>query len=925
MRYRFHKLLFSLILLFSFAQSYGQKETFISGSFEGFSFNQFVQAIESNSNYHFYYDQDELDSFTINIKANDLSLSEILTQIFEKTIFHYAIDSGNRVFISKRYLIQTSLSKEFFDEKNLSDTSNITKELISEDQPKQNDILKLSQENKLYDIGIKDNKPGAGKATVAGYIRNIKNGEVIIGASVYIDTPSIGVNTDQYGYYSLTLPKGRYVIKISSAGMKDTKRQIILYSDGKLNIELEDYIASLKTVIVSSERTSNTLSTQMGVNRLNIRSIKQMPVVFGEADVLKVVLTLPGVTSVGEASTGFNVRGGSTDQNLILFGDATIYNPTHLFGFFSSFNPDVVSGIELYKSAIPEKFGGRLSSVLDVSLRDGNTKKWTGTGGLGPLTSKFTIEGPIKKEKTSVIAAVRTTYSDWLLRSIPNITYNNSKADFSDANLHISHTINSKNSLFITGYVSYDRFNLNSDTTYKYSNRDVNIKWKHIFNNKFYGVLTTGFDHYQYSVSSSLIPVNAFRLGFDINQTNFHTDFIYSPNNKHIISYGLNSVFYKLHPGFFEPIETQSLVEKNVVPAEQALESALYLGDQYSVSSKFSINAGLRYSVFNYLGPHELNDYASGLPRDTTTIQKTLVYNKGKIIKTYQAPEIRLAARYTLSANTSLKFSYNTTQQYIHLLSNTTAISPTDIWKLSDPNIKPQQGQQISLGLYKNFKSNTIETSVEIYYKTIKNYLDYKSGANLVLNHHIETDVVNTKGKAYGIEFLLKKSSGKSNGWLSYTYSRTFLKLDDSLAGETINHGNYYPANFDKPHSINFVGNYRFSHRYSLSANIVYSMGRPITLPIAVFTVDGSPALLYSDRNQYRIPDYFRTDLSFNLEGNHKVKQVAHNSWSVGVYNLTGRQNAYSVYFIQENGKIKGYQLSIFGTLIPFITYNIKF
>jgi hypothetical protein len=475
------------------------------------------------------------------------------------------------------------------------------------------------------------------------------------------------------------------------------------------------------------------------------------------------------------------------------------------------------------------------------------------------------------------------------------------------------------------GYISSDHFALDNDTSYTYSNKNANIKWKHIFNNKSNALVTAGVDRYDYSVSDPNAGVNAFKLGFNINQGYLRADFTTSPGNKHIFSYGFNGIFYKLNPGTYEPVGAKSLIVPNTVPGEQALESAVYIGDQYSISSKFAINAGLRYSLYNYLGPHQVYQYAAGFPREVATMTDSISYPSNKIIKTYGAPEIRLSARYDLPGNASVKASYNTTRQYIHSISNTVAISPTDIWKLSDPNIKPQEGRQYSLGYYKNFKANTIETSIEVYYKQIDDYLDYKSGASLLLNHHIETDVLTTKGKAYGVELLIKKAAGRLNGWISYAFSRTFLKQDDPLAGELINNGNYYPASFDKPHNVNFIANYRFSHRYSVSMNVIYSTGRPITLPLSVFTLAGTTGLYYSQRNQYRVPDYFRTDLSVNIEGNHRVKKLTHNYWSVGVYNLTARQNAYSVYFTQENGLIKGYKLSIFGTAIPFVTYNIKF
>jgi hypothetical protein len=896
----------------------------ISGDFSNSSFPAFVQKVEIITGYHFYFTHEELDSFKVTIKAEDILLPDLLTKIFANTRFRFAIDAENNVFINTKLAIQTTLPEDFFNNKQTSiDSSDNSKAFFLEQSDDKTNPL--SQELKLYEIGLKQNITRKEKATIAGYVRDSRTGESFSGAMVFTDTPYVAAVTDQFGYYNISLPAGRYVLQVSSLGMKAASRQVMLYSDGKLNFELEDSIPSLKNVLIISTRESKIRGLQMGAEKLSIKTIKRVPVVFGEADVLKVLLTLPGVTSVGEASNGFNVRGGSTDQNLILFSDATIYNPSHLFGFFSAFNPDGVKGFDLYKSAIPEKYGGRLSSVLDVSMRDGNSKKVSGTGGIGLLTSKLTIEGPLKKDKTSFIAGGRTTYSNWLLKQIPKSDYSKSKAGFSDLNLRISHTINEKNSLYLTGYISNDNFKLNTDTLYKYGNRNLNIKWKHIFNNKFYGVAIAGLDHYQYAISSKENPVNAYRLESGISQVSFRSDFNYSPGNKQTFSFGLNSIYYKIKPGSFVPAGGQSLVAPDILQTEQALETALYLGDQYTISSNFSINAGLRYSVYNYLGPHDIYAYIKGIPRDETSLSDTLPYGRNKVIKTYHGPEYRFVARYILSNEASVKFSFNSLWQYIHMLSNTMAISPSDIWKLSDPHIKPQKGYQLSLGYYKNFRSGTIETSIEIYYKRLKNYLDYKSGAVLLMNHHIETDIINTRGKAYGVELSVNKKSGKMTGWLNYSYSRTLLQLDDPVAGQSINSGKFYPANFDKPHNINLVSNYQFSHRFTSSLNIVYSTGRPITLPIAIFYLGGSQRVYYSDRNQYRVPDYFRADFSVNIDGNHKTKKLTHNSWSFGVYNLLARKNPYSIYFVQEAGIIKGYQLSVFGTAIPFITYNFRF
>jgi len=898
-----------------------QERNLVSGDFDSSSFANFVTHIESNASYHFYYDAAEMESFKVTLHFREQTLDSVLNRLFQNTTFNFAIDSVNEVFVTRHVKIQTIFPHDFFTAAgNFTDTTK-----AKDIQPEQtSQKLRSSIENRLFEIGSIAANPNYNKATLAGYVRESKNGEAISGATVYVDSLSIGTTTDSYGYFSLTLSPGRHELHISSVGMQETVRQVLLHSDGKLTVELQDFVPTLKGVTIIADRNSSIRNLQMGVEKLSIKTIRQVPVVLGEADILKVVLTLPGVTSVGEASTGFNVRGGSPDQNLILFNDATIYNPSHLFGFFSAFNTDVVKSVELYKSTIPEKYGGRLSSVLDVEGREGNSKKISGIGGIGPLTSKLMIEGPIVKDKTSFILGGRTTYSNWLLHSLHNTAFSNSEGSFYDVDVHLSHTIDSKNSLYLNGYLSSDAFKLNSDTLYKYSNRNANLKWKHIFSNKLYGVLTGGYDHYEYNVSSESNAVSGFKLGFDINQSYLRADFNYAANPKHFINFGLNSVHYRLHPGSFTPEGSRSLVVPDNLEAEQGLESALYAGDQFTVSHKFSLNAGLRYSIFNFRGPQSVYSYVPGVTREVATITDTSFYGKGSNIKTYTAPELRVAFRYSLSNDASLKLSLNTTAQYIHMLSNTTAISPTDTWKLSDPYIKPQQGNQASLGFYKNFASNNIETSIEVYYRQIKNYLDYKTGANLVMNHHIETDVIRSQGKGYGAELLIKKLSGRLNGWFSYTYSRIFLRTDDPLA-ENVNNGSYYPANYDKPNSVNLIGNYQFSHRYSISLNVIYSTGRPITLAEGIYNYAGSQRLFFSQRNEFRIPDYFRTDLSVNMDGNHKLKQKIHNSWSFGVYNLTFRKNAYSVYFVEENGKIKGYELSIFGTAIPFITYNFRF
>jgi hypothetical protein len=918
----FYKIIITIFLTHVIISSgYTQEVKKINVEFTNTPFKEFVSEIESKTKFYFYYEENLLDSIRVTISAKEISLPDLLSKIFENTFFRFAIDGENQVYITKNEIIETKLHPDFF-KRNLQPIKEeiIENELIDSDKTKL-----IAVDNRLYTIGSSNNLSNKATATIAGYIKEVKTGEPIVGAAVYIERPSIGVATDQYGYYSISLPKGRHTLKVSGIGMKDVSRQIQLLSDGTFTILMEEFIPSLKSVVVVSEKHSNVLKPEMGVERLSIKTLKQVPVIFGETDVLRVILSLPGVTSVGEASTGYNVRGGSADQNLILFNDATIYNPSHFFGFFSAFNPDIIKGVELYKSGIPEKYGGRLSSVLDVTTRDGNTQKISGNAGIGLLTSKLTLEGPLVKNKSSFIIAGRTTYSNWLLKKIPNEAYKNSEAHFQDANLILNHSIGNNDKIYFTGYISNDGFKLKNDTSYAYGNKNMNLKWKHNFSTRLHSIVTTGIDHYNYSITTEKNKLTAYKMDFSVNQLHGRIDFNYAPNATHNFNFGLNSVYYKINPGSLRPNGGESLIVSNLLEPEQGLESAIYFGDRINISQKLSVSVGLRYSLFNYLGPRKVNSYFEDIPKTITSIRDSNYYKSGELINNYHGPEYRASARYLLNNNSSVKISYNSLRQYLHMLSNTTAISPTDIWKLSDPNIKPQDGYQVSAGYYRNFKLNTIETSIELFYKQMNNYLDFKSGAKLLLNHYIETEVINTKGQSYGVEFLIKKTTGKLNGWVSYTFSRSFLKMDDPIAGELINEGNYYPANFDKPHNLNIITNYRFSHRLSVSLNVIYNTGRPITLPLSVFNLGGAPRLFYSERNQYRIPDYFRTDFSCNIESNHRIKQKTHNSWSFGIYNITGRENAYSVYFLQQQGAIKGYKLSIFGTLIPFITYNIRF
>ncbi len=911
---------FTLVFLLLHLASAGQQtEKTVSGTFAHLPFAQFASQVEAQTGVRFYFDPRAVDSLFVTATVQAQPVRAVLYQVLLNTDFRFALDAENRVFVTSGTGISPALPADFFDPRGAGGAVPADEPVAVESTGRSRYVS--ASEYQVYTIGA----GGSGSVTLAGHLRDQKTGEPVIGASIYSEAPNIGASTDQFGAYSLTLPVGRYDLKIRGVGIKNTRRQVVLRGNGKLEIEVEEDIVTLKEVVIEAEKDKNVSSLQMGVEKLDIKTMKQVPTAFGETDILRVVLTLPGVKSVGEGSTGLNVRGGATDQNLILFNDATIYNPSHLFGFFSAFNPDILQSVELYKSAIPAKYGGRLSSVLDIATREGNKKKFSASGGIGPLTSRLTVEGPLVKNRSAFILSGRASYSDWLLRTLSDKNFSRSAASFYDVTAHVSHEINERNSVYATGYYSTDRFRLASDTTYHYTNQNASLKWRHNFSNQLYGVLTGTFSHYDYDITSSQNPATASQLKYAINQGNVKADFSYYPNSRHTIDFGASTQLYHIAPGSFLPQGAASLVVPDVLDQEKALESALYASDKFDITPRLSVSAGLRYSLFQALGPRDVYRYRAGEARSEASISDTVRYANGKVLATYQGPEYRLSARYSLSDNSSVKASYTRTRQYIHQLTNTASVSPADIWKLSDANIRPQLGDQVSVGYYRNFKANTIEASVETYYKSLRDFVDYKSGATLVLNHHIETDVINAQGQAYGVEVFVKKLTGKLNGWVSYTYSRSLVQVNAATTADMINGGRQYPSNYDKPHDFTLISNYRFNRRFSASFNFNYSTGRPITLPLAKYYVANSLRVYYSDRNAYRVPDYYRMDLAFNIEGSHKVKKLAHSSWTVGVYNLTGRRNPYSIYFKSTNGQIKGYQLSIFGEPIPTVTYNFKF
>lgn len=886
----------------------------LTGTYLGLPFERFVERVESETPYKFYFKKEDVKDLQVNLQASNTEVRLVLDEVFLNTGLSYSIDSSNRIWVSKGQRVFIDFPNEYFKVQERKDNLSVV-----------SDSLGGFDKNKRFIIGKLSDNPESSTAVLSGVVTSIESGNPMNGAIVLEKVNYNQVATDKNGNYQLTLPKGRHTIWVQNIGGFQEQRQIELRGDGVLNMSIEETILSLDEIVVSSGALSNINKLDMGVQSISIAEVKRLPAVMGEVDVLRGVLTMPGVNTVGEATTGFNVRGGAADQNLILYGNSTIFNPTHAFGFFSAFNADVVSGVDLFKGSIPVNYGGRLSSVLQVDPKFGRKDKIGGSGGIGILTSRLSLEGPIS-DKTTFIIGARTTYSDWALKLLEDeADLNDSKISFYDINANIQHELDEKNILEFTGYASKDNFRFDPDTTYSYQNLNLSLGWRHFFNDQLEGKFTVGRDGYQFGIIGQDNPLNSFDYSFDVNQWFARADFESRRNENHILKFGIHGIQYDINPGRNEPYGEESIVIEDVLQEENAREISSYIGDEYTVNDKLSLSYGARYMFYQLLGPKTINEYVEDAPITESNVIGEKTFTKGENVKTYHGPEFRTSARYILDNMSSIKIGFNTMRQNIHLLSNSSSISPTDSWKLSDTYIKPQTGGQGSVGYYRNFAKNKLEFSTEVYYRYMNNLLDYRSGAKIVLNDNIEQDVLNSKGKAYGVEFLLKKPAGQLKGSLAYTYSRSLMKTFDEPSVEKINDGEYYSSNFDQPHHLVLVANYEMSKRINTSLNLNYSTGRPITLPISKFDYAGSERVYFSDRNAYRIPDYFRIDFSVNLEGNHKVKKLAHASWSFGVYNLLGRSNPYSVYYVPEDGKLRGYQLSIFARQIPFITYNFRF
>ncbi|RXM46558.1 TonB-dependent receptor domain-containing protein [Flavobacterium sp. YO64] len=889
-----------------------------------------IQNIEQTSYFKFYYDEKwlESDSTSITKQYKEVRIAEILEDVFQNTNINFFV-AENKVILTNNSIIYNELADDYFgiplerDENGLALAPVFYQQFDSVKKTNSRNPNKNIKDIILIGKEVKNQKKKS--YILSGYVRGGKNKGGIANIVVKIPNTEFSTITDNDGHYKLQVPPGISTVETETFAYDKVSKKIMVYNDGTLNFMVVDNVNQLDEVLINTNKSKNAKAAITGVTTIDAEGIKNVPLVLGERDILKVALTMPGIKTSGEGSSGYNVRGGKEDQNLFLLDNAVLYNPSHFFGFFTALNPYTTKKVDIYKGSIPAEFGGRLSSVFDITSKTGNFNKFEGEAGIGPATSNVMISTPIVKGKSSLVAGGRASYSNWILKSLDDEKLKNSQASFYDFILKYNHKINANNNIEATAYYSHDKFSVSSDSLYKYSNRLATLKWNHTFNEKNKGSLLFTNSEYRFNIDYQPDGVNAFDFGYKINDTQAALKMIYLYSEKHKISYGISTKLYGINPGYLNPKNPESILVPIEIDKERGLESAIYVGDNFKVTDKFLVDFGLRYSSFAALGKSTQRVYDENLPISDATVVETKTFGNNEVIKRYGGFEPRIAARYFITDDFSVRASYDKTYQYIHLLSNNTTQSPTDIWKLSDLNVKPESAQQFSLGLYKNLKNDELELSVEGYFKKSRNILDYKVGADLLLNHNIETELLQGDGKAYGIEVLLKKQVGRLNGWLGYTYSRSLIRLNSQFNEEKVNGGKFFASNFDKPHDFSAVLNYRITKRYSFSSNFIYQTGRPITYPVGKYDYGNAQYTVYSDRNKFRIPDYYRLDVGLNIEGNHKIKKLTHSFWNISVYNVLGRNNPYSVFFVTDKGQIKAYKTSIFSVPIPSITYNFKF
>lgn len=754
------------------------------------------------------------------------------------------------------------------------------------------------------------------KFTVSGVVKDAASGETILGAPIAVtEIPGTGVLTNDYGFYSLTLPKGSYSLVVRYPGYQVITLKVVLDKNQVININLENALSELKEIeITATKENDNVTKSQMGMEKLDIQEVNKLPVLFGEKDILKSIQLMPGVKSAGEGNSGYFVRGGTADQNLILLDEALVYNASHLLGFFSTFNSDAIKDAVLYKGTMPAQYGGRISSVLDIKMNDGNAQQWKVGGGLGLISSRINVEGPIKKNKGSILLTGRRTYADVFLKASNNEDLNSSQLYFYNLNLKANYQVNDKNRLFLSAYDGRDKLGIAETFGLDWGNTTATLRWNHIINEKWFSNTSFIYSNYSYNIGLSTSTLDLDILS-RIRDFNLKQEWQFFASPKHSFKAGFNLVHHTITPGEIDANDSSGIDDSGDFQKKYALENAAFIAGESKLTQNINLSYGVRLSTFNLLGGDgEFYNYSS-----EGDITDTLFYNRNDIVKTYVVPEPRVSMSYVVNESTSVKAAYTRSSQFLHLISNSNASNPTDLWIPSSQNVKPQIADQVGLGLFKNIRNNQFEFSVETYYKDMQNQIDYRDGASTQANELVEGELLYGRGRAYGVEFLVKKKKGKLTGWIGYTLSRTEKQIDG------INNDEWYVARQDRTHELTVVGVYDLSERLSLSASWIYYTGNAVTFPSGKYSIDGQNYLVYTERNGYRMPAYHRLDLSVTLY--NKKKENFESNWNFSLYNAYGRENAYFISFRDNDDdptRTSAYQTTLF-RWVPSVTYNFLF
>jgi hypothetical protein len=901
MRINRSNLLVIALVVFAFS-AFSQKQlstpVTLSPSEIPVSFIGFIDKIEQETGVHFFYEPSWIEYISINRAYTNLPLSKVLDQVLEGSDITYTPLNDYGIILIK----------------------DPTKEI-----ERQRLLTKVAAERKQVEpllIGNPADYHPDKKVVLRGVVTDEKTSLPVKQATITLLESDKGITTNDQGAYELILAPGAHLISFRHANYAEKIVDLQIFSNGRFNMIMEEAPVLLEEVVVTDQAI---VSQSIGQANLRVSEMKRAPVSLGEVDVVKQVQTQAGVTTVGELAVGFNVRGGGTDQNLVLYDGLPVFNTSHALGFFSAFNADAIRQVSFYKGGIPAEFGGRASSVLNVTSREGDYSRWTGSGGIGFISTFLTLGGPIKKDTTSVIASVRATYSDWMLDMIKSdyASLQNSSIKFYDGSFKLAHKFSAKSKIIFSGYASRDKLRLTNDTLFQWNNVAASVRLDKAVNDKLFYSITLGAGQYNYTLQEPDAR-EAFNLTYGVFYPTLRADFNYNADNP--IAFGLQATYYNFKPGTLKPTTAESLTPAVSVADENSVEAGLYFSESVKLGNRVTVDAGIRYALYARLGPGTVYQYQSGEPLEPQNITDSTVYSAGSIMKVYHGPEPRLAVRYSINQFSSIKLGYNRLHQFVHLISNTAAVTPVDVWQSSNSFFRPQLADQASAGYFRSLKENTYEVYGELFYKHTANILDFKDGTSLILNDKLETALLPGTAQAYGIELSATKNRGRLQAAVNYTFSRSLRQVNGTHDSEKINNGKYFPANFDQPHVINLTWRYGISRRHFFSGNFNYHTGRPISLPAHIYYVDGIGISDFPARNTYRLPDYHRLDIAFIIEGNHKRKKLWDGTWVISVYNLYARRNAYSVFFQEDQwGILKPYRLSVVGSVIPTINYTFKF